>query len=147
MPQSFWFIGNRRDQPPYLAVRRNAKLISHYIWRYVTANPREPSFFCPILKYRLHGFFTHSFILCHLVDRPMSWASFKLNIQTWRISLAKGQLWCNLRELSITVDFRDSVSYNVIENGTSSRKYHLFAKTCIWQTIQLKNRKNWQNYS
>jgi hypothetical protein len=37
------FIGNRRDSPAHLAVKRKAKLISPYIWRSVTANPKEPS--------------------------------------------------------------------------------------------------------
>jgi hypothetical protein len=36
------FIGNRRDSPEHLAVKRKAKLISPYIWRSVTANPKEP---------------------------------------------------------------------------------------------------------
>ncbi|MBU4457016.1 MAG: hypothetical protein KKA65_05955 [Nanoarchaeota archaeon] len=41
----YWFIGNRRDPPPYLAVQGNAKLISHYTWQFITANPREPQYF------------------------------------------------------------------------------------------------------
>jgi hypothetical protein len=40
----FWFIGNRRDSPEHLAVKRKAKLISPYIWRSVTVNPKEPNF-------------------------------------------------------------------------------------------------------
>jgi hypothetical protein len=36
------FIGNRRDSLEHLAVKRKAKLISPYIWRSVTANPKEP---------------------------------------------------------------------------------------------------------
>jgi hypothetical protein len=36
------FIGNRRDSPEHLAVKRKAKLISPYIWRSVTVNPKEP---------------------------------------------------------------------------------------------------------
>jgi hypothetical protein len=38
----FWFIGNRRDSLEHLAVKRKAKLISPYIWRDATANPKEP---------------------------------------------------------------------------------------------------------
>jgi hypothetical protein len=36
------FIGNRRDSPEYLAIKRKAKLISPYIWRSATVNSKEP---------------------------------------------------------------------------------------------------------
>jgi hypothetical protein len=47
----FWFIGNRRDSLEHLAVKRKAKLISPYIWRDATANPKEPWFFSSYGKF------------------------------------------------------------------------------------------------
>jgi hypothetical protein len=47
----FWFIGNRRDSLEHLAVKRKAKLISPYIWRDATANPKEPGFFRRISRF------------------------------------------------------------------------------------------------
>jgi hypothetical protein len=42
---NLWFIGKRRDSLEHLAVKRKAKLISPYIWRDATANPKEPNLF------------------------------------------------------------------------------------------------------
>jgi len=59
----FWVFENLRDSPPYLAVQGNqgnAKLISHYTWQFITANPRVPEF-SKTIKESSHDIMTREF--------------------------------------------------------------------------------------